>query len=156
MTMGTNPSRIRKYRRAFSGGNHTRTRDRIRLRRLIIENLEERRVLATVTVDTATDNNDSGILVGATYSVPWLTSNKGADGKISLREAIIAANNTVGMDTIAFNIASGGPSIGIGGGGATQQTISVGASGLGALPLQSVPYRFNRCQAPIVRGGGVW
>lgn len=36
-------------------------------------------------------------------SVEFLTGNPGTDGKISLREAIAAANNTPGVDTIAFD-----------------------------------------------------
>ena len=32
---------------------------------------------------------------------------KGTDAKVSLREAIIAANNTAGTDTISFNMSSG-------------------------------------------------
>ena len=42
-------------------------------------------------------------------SIEALNANKGADGVISLREAIIAANNTAGTDTIGFNIAGAGP-----------------------------------------------
>ncbi|GAA4443745.1 VCBS domain-containing protein [Novipirellula rosea] len=61
-----------------------------------------------LVVTTATDNNDSGILVGASYDIEWLNANKGTDGEISLREAIIAANNTAGMDTVSFNIAGAG------------------------------------------------
>ncbi len=52
-------------------------------------------LLATVTVTTATDNNDSGITAGnGTHTITWLNANRGADNQISLREAIIAANNT--------------------------------------------------------------
>jgi len=53
-------------------------------------------------VDTTSDVAD-----GNTSSVAALLANKGADGKISLREAILATNNTAnlsGPDTIAFNI----------------------------------------------------
>ncbi len=56
-----------------------------------------------VTVDTASDTAD-----GVTTSIDALLANKGADGFISLREAIIAANNTGGLDTIRFNIGGGG------------------------------------------------
>ncbi|EMI18983.1 Pentaxin, partial [Rhodopirellula maiorica SM1] len=61
-----------------------------------------------LVVTTDVDNNDSGILVGASYDIEWLNANKGSDDEISLREAIIAANNTAGMDTIGFNIAGVG------------------------------------------------
>jgi hypothetical protein len=61
---------------------------------------------ATVTVvnnmlivDTTRD-----IVDGNTSSVANLLANKGADGQISLREAITAANNTAGLDGIRFNI----------------------------------------------------
>ena len=53
--------------------------------------------LAALTVDTFSDTLD-----GTTTSISNLLSNKGTDGKISLREAIIAANNTAGSDTIVL------------------------------------------------------
>jgi uncharacterized delta-60 repeat protein len=65
-------------------------------------------VASTLVVTTATDNNDAGIASGASYNAEWLNANKGADGAISLREAIDAANNTAGANTISFNIAGGG------------------------------------------------
>jgi predicted outer membrane repeat protein len=49
----------------------------------------------TLVVDTLADNVD-----GAVTSTEALLANKGADGKISLREAITAANNTAGTQTI--------------------------------------------------------
>ncbi|TXH81226.1 DUF4347 domain-containing protein, partial [Thauera aminoaromatica] len=59
----------------------------------------------TLVVDTASDGLD-----GTTTSIAALMANKGSDGKISLREAIIAANNTAngagGADRISFNIAT--------------------------------------------------
>ena len=67
-----------------------------------------------VVVDTVNDVAD-----GTTTSITNLGNARGADGRISLREAITAANNTGGTDTIVFNIAGAGP-----------QTISV----LSALP----------------------
>jgi CSLREA domain-containing protein len=61
-------------------------------------------VASNITVTTSDDTND-----GDTSSLYALQSNKGADGFISLREAIIAANNTPngigGIDQILFNIA---------------------------------------------------
>lgn len=50
-------------------------------------------------VDTTGDVTD-----GDTSSLNALYVNRGADGKISLREAIIAANNTASADTINFQI----------------------------------------------------
>ncbi len=62
----------------------------------------------TLVVDTTSDTAD-----GTTTSIAALMANKGADGKISLREAITAANNTAngvgGADRIYFNIAGVGP-----------------------------------------------
>ncbi|MDX1930867.1 MAG: VCBS domain-containing protein [Pirellulaceae bacterium] len=61
-----------------------------------------------LVVTTATDNNDSGIANGASYDIEWLNANRGADGSVSLREAIIASNNTVGTDTVNFSITGTG------------------------------------------------
>ena len=58
---------------------------------------------ATVTVTTASDVSD-----GNTSSISALIASPGADGVISLGEAITAANNTPGADTIAFNIPGSG------------------------------------------------
>ncbi|MCK6396701.1 cadherin repeat domain-containing protein, partial [Zoogloea sp.] len=59
-------------------------------------------VASELIVTTAADTAD-----GNTSSIANLIANKGADGKISLREAITAANNTAGADTITFAIGSG-------------------------------------------------
>ncbi|MFT7639111.1 MAG: parallel beta-helix repeat protein, partial [Pirellulaceae bacterium] len=56
-----------------------------------------------IVVDTTNDAAD-----GDTSSIDALLGNKGADGFVSLREAIIAANNTANggaLDEIRFNIA---------------------------------------------------
>ncbi|MBI5924824.1 MAG: DUF4347 domain-containing protein, partial [Aquabacterium sp.] len=60
---------------------------------------------ATLVVDTTSDSNDTGL--GSSFTAEQLNATKGTDGKVSLREAIIAANTTTGTDTISFNIASG-------------------------------------------------
>lgn len=80
----------------LSHQNHTR--------RLRLEKLEMRRVLAPVTVNTDSDNTDVNLL---TIDIPTITSSGGAgpDGVISLREAVAAANNTNnvgGPDEITF------------------------------------------------------
>ncbi|MCA9205442.1 MAG: BspA family leucine-rich repeat surface protein, partial [Planctomycetales bacterium] len=80
-------------------------------------------VSSALVVTTVADNNDAPIVSGAAYDGEWLNTHRGADGAISLREAIIAANNTAGLDTIGFDIAGGGV-----------QTISVGSQSLGELP----------------------
>ncbi|MCA9057022.1 MAG: cadherin domain-containing protein, partial [Planctomycetaceae bacterium] len=66
------------------------------------------------TVTTTADNNDAGLEIGnAAHTTKWLYDNRGADGEVSLREAIIAANNTVNLngnpDEIRFNIATSDP-----------------------------------------------
>ncbi len=73
-----------------------------------------------VVVDTTSDTADSGAT-----SLYALRASKGADGRISLREAIIAANgarNGVTADEIDFNIS-----------GAGVQTITVGTTGLNTI-----------------------
>ncbi len=61
-----------------------------------------------VTVTTASDTND-----GDTSNIAALLGNRGADGLISLREAILATNNTANIggnpDEIRFSIAGAGP-----------------------------------------------
>ena len=65
-------------------------------------------LLGIITVSTTND-----VLDGDTSSVAALLASHGADGFISLREAIIATNNTVGADTIfltagTFTLSIGG------------------------------------------------
>ncbi|HSF11045.1 MAG TPA: DUF4347 domain-containing protein [Nitrospirales bacterium] len=63
--------------------------------------------VGTLTVDTTSDIAD-----GDTSSIAALLADKGFDGFISLREAIIASNNTGNdgsADQINFNIAGAGP-----------------------------------------------
>ncbi len=62
-------------------------------------------VSSSVVVTTTADQDDSGL--GSAYTIEQLNAvNGGSDGKISLREAIIAANNSAGIDTISFGIAN--------------------------------------------------
>jgi Domain of unknown function (DUF4347)/Cadherin domain/Right handed beta helix region/Laminin G domain len=66
-------------------------------------------VASTLLVTTTADIADSGIAAGnAAHTAEWLNANRGGDGAISLREAIIAANNSAGADTITFNLAGAG------------------------------------------------
>ena len=65
---------------------------------LAFESLEDRRMLAAVTVNTAADLVD-----GNTTSITSLISNPGNDGAVSLREALTAANNSTDTDTITFD-----------------------------------------------------
>jgi hypothetical protein len=57
--------------------------------------LEDRRLLSTVTVSTNKD-----IVDGMTTSIADLIANPGPDGAISLREAVIAADNSTGDNEI--------------------------------------------------------
>ena len=62
------------------------------------ESLEDRILLAVITIDTAED-----IVDGDISSISALTGAPGDDGLISLREAIIATNETAGADEINFD-----------------------------------------------------
>ncbi|WP_284186858.1 cadherin domain-containing protein, partial [Zoogloea oryzae] len=64
-------------------------------------------VSSALVVTTTADTNDTGL--GSSFTAEQLNASKGTDGKISLREAIIAANTTAGTDTVSFNIAGSGP-----------------------------------------------
>ena len=74
------------------------------------EQLDERRMLAMVTVTNVLDE-----INGTTSSIIALNANPGVDG-ISFREAITATNNTIEDDTIEFDSA---------GASATPQTIKI-------------------------------
>ena len=63
-----------------------------------MELLESRRVLASVLVDNSLD-----VVNGDTSSITNLLGNDGGDG-VSLREAILAANQTSGPDTVEFDV----------------------------------------------------
>jgi len=66
-------------------------------RQLGYESLEERRMLSAVTV-----GNNLDVVNGNVGSIANLLSSNGGDG-ISLREAILAANNSSGPDQIVFD-----------------------------------------------------
>ena len=66
---------------------------------LNFEALESRQLLAAVTVGNTTDILSP---TADTSSIAALVANDGGDG-ISLREAIAAANNTAGEDSITFD-----------------------------------------------------
>ena len=70
-------------------------------RQLTLESLEDRRMLAVVAVDTVADTIDAPGTSLASISA--LIGNPGLDGKISLREAVLAANSTAGADEIQFD-----------------------------------------------------
>ncbi|MDO8955221.1 MAG: cadherin-like domain-containing protein [Gammaproteobacteria bacterium] len=60
-------------------------------------------VSSALVVTTTTDNNDTGL--GTSFTAEQLNAlNGGTDTRVSLREAIIAANTTAGTDTISFAI----------------------------------------------------
>lgn len=77
-------------------------------------------LLATLSVDTTND-----ILDGDTSSVSALLSNKGSDGLISLREAIIASNNTPGADDIFLSSGTYTLAIGSGDDSAAQGDLDI-------------------------------
>ncbi|MCA9186304.1 MAG: DUF4347 domain-containing protein, partial [Planctomycetales bacterium] len=63
-------------------------------------------IVSLATIDVTTDQDVSD---GDVSSIGALLADKGADNKVSLREAIEAVNNTGGgTHTIAFNISGGG------------------------------------------------
>jgi hypothetical protein len=59
---------------------------------------------ASASPDTVTVNSTTEVVDGNTSSISALKASPGSDGVISLPEAIYAANNTAGSDTIEFNI----------------------------------------------------
>ncbi len=65
---------------------------------LRMESLEPRHLLTTITVGT-----DLDVLDGNVNSIDDLIRDPGADRLISLREAVIASNNTSGPDEIKFD-----------------------------------------------------
>ena len=74
-------------------------------RRLTLEPLEDRWLLAAVTV-----SNNSDVVNGDTSNIANLIATPGGDG-ISLREAIRAANADAAADVITFNAALDGQTI---------------------------------------------
>jgi hypothetical protein len=56
----------------------------------------------TITVTTLTDTADPPFNADGSCGTGMISDLPGADGVISLREAIIAANNTAGAQTITF------------------------------------------------------
>src|SRR4051794_32108483 len=91
------------------GGLHTRERKSMRrrtsnaslkIKRAAIEALEERRLLTIPVVTAITVNTFTNVVDGNTDSLSLLNTSPGADGKISLREAILAADNTAAPSTI--------------------------------------------------------
>ncbi len=90
-------------------------------------------VLGVLTVTTTADLVD-----GNTSSVAALLGNAGADGFISLREAIIATNNTIGADTIfltagtfSFSIAGQGENAAATGDLDILDTLTINGAGAG-------------------------
>lgn len=63
-----------------------------------------------LVVSTTADTNDTGL--GSSFTIEQLNAQMGADGAVSLREALIAANNTPGVDTIRFALTGPAGSLG--------------------------------------------
>src|SRR5688572_25283233 len=74
-----------------------------RRQRLWLEALEDRSLLSAVVITNSTD--DMG---GDTRSIDALIRDPGADRSISLREAILASNNTPGANHIKFDPVTSG------------------------------------------------
>ena len=92
------------------GARRKRRKESVLSRRLAVETLEDRRMLAVITVDSLLDNFDPGAPT--------------SDGVVTLREAITAANTNAvsgdapagsGADTILFDAALSGQTITLGG-----------------------------------------
>jgi len=125
-------------REARCGRNTTRGM-RNRRRRAQLEALENRDLLAAVVVNTSADETDGG----DTSSIAALIGNPGTDGMISLREAILASNNTPGANTITFDPSLAGQPIVLAQG---ELTISnaVTITGLGASNTTLDAQRLSR------------
>ena len=92
-------ARKKTNRKFKSSVSHKRRQARKQSNALNFETLERRELLAAVTVSNATDILSS---TADTSSIAALVANDGGDG-ISLREAVTAANNTTGEDSITFD-----------------------------------------------------
>lgn len=108
------------FRRTRSGARRARRARTgcaplLRYRKPLFELLEDRRLLAGVTVS---NNND--VVNGTVTSIAALIANPGADG-ISLREAIQAANTDTTADDITFALGLSG--------------MTINLSNLGELPI---------------------
>ncbi|MEX0612181.1 MAG: choice-of-anchor Q domain-containing protein [Pirellulales bacterium] len=90
------PQRPRRNREAAVSKPRSATGSFPYRRRLRFEPLEDRRLLANVTVSNLND-----VVNGTTTSIAALIATPGADG-ISLREAILAANADAAADTVDF------------------------------------------------------
>ena len=93
-------------------------------------------------VDTTND-----VVDGDATSISTLLANKGADGFISLREAVIASNNTSGNDTI--NLAAGTYTLTIAGAGDD-------SSATGDIDIQTnITIAGAGMASTIISGGGI-
>ncbi|TWT31598.1 cadherin domain-containing protein [Blastopirellula retiformator] len=72
----------------------------------VFEMLEDRRVLATITVNSTGDLGDSNLLDGTAYTGQL---NSAGANEVTLRAAIQQANANAGADTIIFNIPTSDP-----------------------------------------------
>ena len=91
-------NRSKKLRKSKSSRARKRRLAQSQKSNLDFQTLEPRNLLAAVVVSTAEDLVSP---TADTSSIAGLIANDGGDG-ISLREAIVAANNTDGADTVTF------------------------------------------------------
>jgi hypothetical protein len=101
--------------------------------RLRFESLEDRRLLANVTV-----GNTNDVVNGTTSSIAELIATPGADG-ISLREAIQAANADTTADTIDFSVSGTIQLTTVGHTGeiAIDNNVTINGPGAGVLTLRA-------------------
>jgi len=78
---------------------------------LVLEGFASPAAAETIVVTTLTDAADPPFNTDGSCGTGTISDLPGADGLISLREAIIAANNTLGEDVIAFDPSLSGGTI---------------------------------------------
>jgi hypothetical protein len=116
-----------------------------------IDPLEPRRLLAGVTVTTTDDLTD-----GDTSSITALLANPGPTG-ISLREALAAANNTPGADTVGFSIPGGGVAIiAVNSGFLITDPVTIDGFTQGGSSPNTLPLGNNGVQNVEIRGENVF
>ncbi|HEY3391182.1 MAG TPA: choice-of-anchor Q domain-containing protein, partial [Lacipirellulaceae bacterium] len=126
-------STMRTSRRVPAQGRRSATLFSLH-RRLQVEPLEDRRLLASVTVSNLTD-----VVNGNVASIEALIGSHGGDG-ISLREAILAANADRAVDTIDFGSLSGTiqlTNVGHVGQIAISNNVTINGPGAGVLTIRA-------------------
>ena len=115
-------------------------------KKLLVVQLESRFLLAAVMVTTADD-----VVDGDTLSIEALELAPGADGQISLRVAVMAANNTVGEDSISFAPSLNGSPITLSIAGAGEDVAATGDLDI----TDSITIQGNGDSNTIIDGGQI-